>query len=98
LTVTIERPHFEIESIVIDPTELAELLVTGTLGLGEITLQRRITAGFWIAAIIFVGLLLIIALEKLHSTTAALAGISAILLVTFAAVQRTIRLSPQSNL
>lgn len=86
LTVTIERPHFAVEAIVIEPTELAELLVTGTLGLDEITLQRKITAGFWLAAIIFVSLLLIIAFEKLHSTTAALAGVSAIFLITFAAV------------
>jgi Na+/H+ antiporter NhaD/arsenite permease-like protein len=51
-----------------------------------VTLDREITAGFWAATIIFVGVLAVIAFEKMHSTTAALSGISAIFLVTFAGV------------
>ena len=86
LYFNIERPHFESEVITLDPTELADLIVTGTFSLGELELQRKITAGFWAATIIFAGVLALIALEKLHSTTAALAGISAVFLVSFAAV------------
>ena len=56
------------------------------LRLGTITLQREITLGFWAATLIFFGVLVIIALEKLHSTTAALLGISAIFLITFLGV------------
>ena len=63
--------------------ERTKLDASGTYRLGHIEISRRITAGFWAAAIIFAGMLLIIALEKLHSTTAALAGLSAVFLVTF---------------
>ena len=58
----------------------------GFYSAGELTLQRKITAGFWAATIIFLAVLLIIAFEKLHSTTAALAGASAIFLASFIAV------------
>jgi Na+/H+ antiporter NhaD/arsenite permease-like protein len=46
-------------------------------------LQRRITLGFWIATLTFVGMLLIIALERLHNTMAALLGASIVLGVSF---------------
>lgn len=86
LTIVIQRPHFQKESLELTANDLAELLVTGTFGFGEITLQRQVTAGFWAATLIFVSVLLIIAFEKLHSTTAALAGLSAVFLVSFAGV------------
>jgi Na+/H+ antiporter NhaD/arsenite permease-like protein len=86
LMVLIERPHFKSQEIALSTSELAQLTVNGVYRLGEVTLDREITAGFWAATIIFIGVLAIIALEKMHSTTAALAGISAIFLVTFAGV------------
>ena len=86
LTVVIRRPHFQTEIIELSANDLAELLVTGTFGFKEINLQRQVTAGFWAATLIFVAVLLIIAFEKLHSTTAALAGLSAVLLVSFVGV------------
>ncbi len=86
LRVVIERPHFQSETIILDPSELADLIVTGTFSVGDVTMQRVITAGFWAATIIFLAVLIIIALEKLHSTTAALAGLSAIFLVSFIGV------------
>jgi len=61
-------------------------VLQGTYRLGERVMQREITAGFWAATAIFVGVLLLIAFEKLHSTTAALAGASALFLFTFAGV------------
>ncbi len=86
LTVTIQRPHFQTQMLELSASDLAEMIVTGTYGFGEITLQREITAGFWAATLIFVAVLLIIAFEKLHSTTAALAGLSTIFLASFAGV------------
>lgn len=79
----IERPHFKTVTIPFDNNILPQLEETRSHHVGDLTLERRITAGFWAATIIFVGLLLLIAFEKLHSTTAALAGISAIFIVTF---------------
>jgi Na+/H+ antiporter NhaD/arsenite permease-like protein len=46
-------------------------------------LERYISASFWAATIIFLLVLLVIAFELMHSTTAALAGMSAIFLVTY---------------
>ena len=84
LFVEIHRPHFESQSIRLAEDDKLILEETGTLGLGEIVVNRRISAGFWAATIIFVAVLLLIAFEILHSTTAALAGVSAIFIVTFA--------------
>ncbi len=46
-------------------------------------LERRISAGFWVATLVFVGVLLLIAFELLHSTTAALAGVPIIFLTSY---------------
>jgi Na+/H+ antiporter NhaD/arsenite permease-like protein len=86
LEISIVRPHFEPEAFVLGPEDMVELLDTGTLGIGELTLKRQITPGFFAATIIFIAVLLIIAFEKMHSTTAALFGVSAVFLLTFIAV------------
>jgi hypothetical protein len=86
LNIDIVRPHFNSEELALNADDMGELLDTGTLGMGGLTLQRQITVGFWAATIIFVAVLLIIAFEKMHSTTAALFGISAVFLLSFIAV------------
>ena len=86
LEIFIERAHFENENFVLGEEDMGELLETGALGLGEFTLSREITPGFYAAAIIFAALLLIIAFERMHSTTAALLGVSLVFLVSFIAV------------
>jgi len=83
LTVTIERRHFHPREITLNAEELRLLRENGTYSLGDLTLERKITAGFWAATTIFLGVLLIIAFERLHSTTAALAGMSAVFIVTY---------------
>ncbi len=83
LLITIQRHHFEDIEIKLGSAELAQLTESGTYHFGDTTLKRRITAGFWAATLIFVGVLAIIAFEKLHSTTASLAGLSALFIVTF---------------
>ena len=86
LAVTIARPHFKSQVHRLGAAELSELEETGIFRTDELTLERKISAGFWAATVIFLAVLLIIAFEKLHSTTAALAGLSAILLVSFIGV------------
>ncbi|HSM56769.1 MAG TPA: SLC13 family permease [Candidatus Sulfomarinibacteraceae bacterium] len=83
LTILIERPHYEPFSYQMTQRDLMQLAANGTFRLEEIGLSRRVSIGFWAAAAIFLAMLLTIALEKLHSTTAALAGLSAVFLVTF---------------
>jgi Na+/H+ antiporter NhaD/arsenite permease-like protein len=80
-TLEIERPHFSAAAVILTEKHVEGLQLSGSVFIDEVTLDRRITAGFWAAAAIFVLVLLAIAFEKLHSTTAALSGLSAILLV-----------------
>ncbi len=83
LTITIERHHFEAQTLGLGAKELGLLEQAGTYRIADLTLERRISAGFWAATVIFAAVLLVIAFEKLHSTTAALAGLSTVFLVTF---------------
>jgi Na+/H+ antiporter NhaD/arsenite permease-like protein len=46
-------------------------------------MERRVTIGFWIALLTFVGLLALIAMERLHNTLAALFGMAVIFLVSY---------------
>jgi Na+/H+ antiporter NhaD/arsenite permease-like protein len=77
------RPHFQPVLITLEPEQLAELNAGGTVGLPDIELERRITPGFWVATLSFVLVLALIALEKLHKTTAALLGVALVLGASF---------------
>ncbi len=81
----IERSHFQTLELPLDTAvlDIFQNSESGTYNIGLLAMERRITIGFWAATIIFLGVLLIIALEKLHSTTASLAGLSMIMIVTF---------------
>ncbi len=82
LEIEVERLHFKSKVIRLTMDEMQSLGGFGSVDLGRISLERQISAAFWIATIVFLGVLLVIAFEKLHSTTAALAGLSAIFLVS----------------
>ena len=84
LTVDVSHPHFQPQITHLDAGHLALLRADHGLELGESILVRRVTPAFWAATAIFLGMLLIIALERLHSTTAALAGLSAVFVVSYA--------------
>jgi Na+/H+ antiporter NhaD/arsenite permease-like protein len=83
LVVEIERPHYLSQEIALDPVALTELGAAQTVRLPAIELERHITPGFWVATLSFVLVLLLIALEKLHKTTAALLGVALILGASF---------------
>jgi len=83
LRVEIERPHFETTTWDAEADDLDHLRQGNSLRLPDITLERRITLGFWIATLTFVGILLLIALEKLHNAMAALLGVAVVLGVSF---------------
>lgn len=80
--VTIARAHFTEQSIRLGSDAVQHLGETGLHDLGVLALKRQVTAGFWASAAIFLAVLALIAFERLHSTTAALAGMSAIFAVT----------------
>lgn len=83
MEILISDPHFYSHTLRLGVEERLQLLDDGVYRTGEITLERMITPAFWVATIVFVGILLLIATEQLHSTTAALLGFSIILLVSY---------------
>lgn len=83
LRVEIERPHFETAEWMVKDDDLDLLRQGNTMRLPDIILQRRLTLGFWVATLTFVGILVLIALEKLHSTMAALLGAAVVLCTSF---------------
>jgi Na+/H+ antiporter NhaD/arsenite permease-like protein len=83
LRVQITRPHFRAVTWSPGQDELASLRHGATLRLPDITMARRITLGFWVATLTFIAMLILIALEKLHNTMAALLGAAIVLGVSF---------------
>jgi len=83
LTLNISRPHFQSQDVELESEQIAHLNQGESLRLPDVELARRITAGFWVATLTFVVILVIIALEKLHNTMAALLGVAVVLGTTF---------------
>ncbi len=83
VAIKVARPHFQSIDQELEATELDQLNEYGSVQLADIALERRITAGFWVATLSFVLVLVLIALEKLHKTTAALLGAAIVLGVSF---------------
>jgi Na+/H+ antiporter NhaD/arsenite permease-like protein len=79
LTIEVSRPHFQPLERQLSEAELDQLNTSGSLRLPDIELERRITPGFWVATLSFVLILALIALERLHKTTAALLGAALVL-------------------
>lgn len=75
----IRHPHFHPMSWEARWAELRELNDGFAVRLPDIVLERRLTAGFWIATVVFLGVLVFIATERLHSTMAALLGAALVL-------------------
>jgi Na+/H+ antiporter NhaD/arsenite permease-like protein len=83
LTLEISRPHFASQDWKIESDDVARLNRGESLRLPDLELDRRLTAGFWVATFTFVAILVLIALEKLHNTMAALLGVAMVLGTTF---------------
>ncbi|KAA3648460.1 MAG: hypothetical protein DWQ07_05560 [Chloroflexi bacterium] len=82
LEVHITRAHYQSQTITLDSDTLNDLETSRVLNLGELTLERRVTPGFWAAAVIFVAVLALIAFELVASTTAALFGFSMVMVMS----------------
>jgi len=83
LEIRVERPHYVSKSVSLNRAELSELGSSGNFHIDLMELERKIDISFWVATAVFLIVLLLIAFEFLHSATAALAGLSAILLVSY---------------
>ena len=82
VSIDIERSHFYLQTVALGAEQLEVLDESGAYNVGELVLDRRISAGFWAATTIFLVMLLLIAFEVVHSVTAALLGLSAVYLVS----------------
>ena len=83
LQIKIEHPRYIPQTLNLSVHDLENLNDVGIYRLGETSLDWEINAGFWAATLIFLGVILLIAFEKLHSITAALTGFSALFLVSY---------------
>jgi Na+/H+ antiporter NhaD/arsenite permease-like protein len=83
LVVSIERPHFAMTTIELSSGAVEALRAGESVVLPDSTLQRRITAAFWVATGVFLAVLVLIATGKLHNTLSALLGASVIFAVSY---------------
>lgn len=77
-----QHPHYQPFTWTPDPENLAHLQARQSINLPVLTMLRRITAGFWVATLTFVAVLVLIAFERLHNTLAALLGVAVVLIAS----------------
>jgi Na+/H+ antiporter NhaD/arsenite permease-like protein len=77
------RSHFEDYDRQLTKGELSKLASEQTIVIETITLSRNISLAFWIAAVVFVVVLVLIATGTTHNTLAALMGASLLLGISY---------------
>ncbi|MBW8011948.1 MAG: ArsB/NhaD family transporter [Chloroflexi bacterium] len=83
LSIHIERPHFEKVTLELNQAQIQSLRSGETLSIEDTVLLRRINPAFWIASVIFVIVLVLIATGKLHNTLAAMLGMSLLFIISY---------------
>lgn len=83
LMIHVERAHFEEMYIELSAKTIQTLRSGQSVVLPDTILPRQVSLAFWIATLIFAGMLVIIATGKLHNTLAALLGASLIFAVSY---------------
>lgn len=83
IILVIERAHFEKTELQLEYTDIQNLRAGETLTLQPVKLQRLISPAFWIATLVFVGVLVLIATGVLHNTLSTLVGASLLLLISY---------------
>ena len=83
ILVEINRAHYQTQTFNLSEEEYQQLQEGRSVVVSEMVFERKIDASFWAATAVFVLVLLVIALELMHSTTASLAAMSTIFLISF---------------
>ena len=83
LEIHYQRTHFENLVIPLPDQARATLLAGNSVTLPMIVLEREITLAFWLAAVVFIAVLILIASGYLHNTLAAFAGASLLLGISY---------------
>jgi len=81
--IHIQREHYQTIAIELTDQDWQQLKDGQAVVLGDNILTHHIGVSFWLAAFIFVAMLVLIALGKLHNTLAALLGASIIFLISY---------------
>lgn len=77
--LAVERAHFQSAGWEASSMELARLANGQAVRVPSFELARVVNASFWLATLTFAGVLLLIALDRMHSTLAALLGVVIVL-------------------
>lgn len=77
--LVIAHPHFESAVWRAGEADLMLLNQGAAIRVPSFELERRLTAGFWVAVLVFGSMLVLIVTERLHRTTAALLGAAVVL-------------------
>jgi Na+/H+ antiporter NhaD/arsenite permease-like protein len=83
LSVHIERAHFKAMSIDLRAATLEDLRNGETVTLEDTILIHKVNLAFWIATLIFVAVLVLIATGRLHNTLSALVGVTLIFAISY---------------
>ncbi|MCD4684721.1 MAG: hypothetical protein K8S97_02145 [Anaerolineae bacterium] len=83
VTVEVVHSHFKADPVHLSADDVATLKGGESVNLGEIEVSNRYALGFWVAALTFFVVLLIIAFEKMPNATAALFGVTIVFATTF---------------
>ncbi|MCJ7715159.1 MAG: hypothetical protein MUO54_01390, partial [Anaerolineales bacterium] len=82
-SLRLDRPHFQQIKINLKESDLSTLKSGNSIALPTITLEREITAAFWVSGFVFILVLVLIATGFLHNTLAAFAGTSLLLATSY---------------
>jgi Na+/H+ antiporter NhaD/arsenite permease-like protein len=82
LELEFSHPHFKSYNWKASEQEIDLIDKGASIRVPDIELERNLTSGFWVATIVFVGILALIMTERLHTTAAALLGAAVILTVS----------------
>jgi Na+/H+ antiporter NhaD/arsenite permease-like protein len=83
LIIHIDRAHFEEIDITLSSDAIEALRAGQSVVFPDTILPRQVSLAFWIATLIFVGMLVLIATGKLHNTLAALLGASLVFATSY---------------
>lgn len=83
LILKINRTHFQTTQVELENEQIQKLNASETIYLNDVILKREINLAFWIATIVFVVVLILIAVGWFHNTLSALMGAAIIFAVSY---------------
>ncbi len=83
LSVQVQRSHFAGQTLPLESGQVSRLRAGETVALPDLTLLRRVGLAFWIATLLFVLMLVLIATGKLHNTLASLFSAALLLGISY---------------